>query len=78
MLKLYKSLVHPILEYSNVIWGPNYIMDKQKVEAIQHQATKMIFTCCDLSYHDWLSFLKLPSLYNIEDLEVIYFFISNN
>ena len=62
MLKLYKSLVCPILEYSNVIWGPNYIMDKQKVEAIQRRATKMIFTCRNLPYHDQLSFLKLPSL----------------
>jgi len=62
MLKLYKPLVQPILEYSNVIWGPNYIMDKQEVEAMQHQATKMIFTCHDLPYHDQLSYLKLSSL----------------
>jgi len=52
VMQLYKSLVCPILEYSNVIWSPNYIMDKQKVEAIQCQATKMIFTYCDLPYHD--------------------------
>jgi len=34
-LNLYKSLVCPLLEYSNTIWGPTYIMDKQKVEAVQ-------------------------------------------
>ena len=33
MLKLYKSLVRPLLEYNNAIWGPYYIMDKHKTEA---------------------------------------------
>ena len=32
VLKLYKSLVRPIVEYANVIWGPHYILDQQKVE----------------------------------------------
>ena len=31
VLKLYKSLVRPIVEYANVIWGPHYILDQQKV-----------------------------------------------
>ena len=35
IIKLYKSLVQPLLEYNNVIWGQKYAMDKQKVEAIQ-------------------------------------------
>ena len=35
MLKLYKSLVYPLLEYNNAIWGPYYIIDKHKIEAIQ-------------------------------------------
>ena len=35
ILNLYKSLVHPQLEYNNSIWGPHYISDKLKVEAIQ-------------------------------------------
>jgi len=62
MLKLYKSLVcpGPILDEYSMILGPNYVMDKQKVKAIQRRATKMIFTCHDLPYHDRLSYLKLP------------------
>ena len=35
MLKLYKSLVCPLLEYNNTIWGSHYIIDKHKIEAIQ-------------------------------------------
>ena len=31
---LYKSLVRPHLEYGNVIWGPFYKGDAQKVERI--------------------------------------------
>jgi len=35
LVRLYKSMVQPILEYANVIWGPYYLMDQRKVEAIQ-------------------------------------------
>ena len=35
MLKLHKSLVRPLLEYNNTIWGPYYIMDKHKIATIQ-------------------------------------------
>ena len=31
MVKLYKTLVRPIVEYNNVIWGPSYILDNQKL-----------------------------------------------
>ena len=27
LLRLYKSMVQPILEYGNVIWGPHYVLD---------------------------------------------------
>ena len=27
LLKLCKSLVHPIVKYANVIWNPHYILD---------------------------------------------------
>ena len=35
MVKLYKTLVRPIVEYNNVIWGPSYTLDNQKLERIQ-------------------------------------------
>ena len=78
MLKLYKSLVRLLLEYSNVIWGPHYIMDKYKVETIQRRATRMTSICHDLSYCDWLHYLKLPSLqyWKLRDL-FLYQMIDN-
>ena len=30
MVKLYKTLVHPIIEYNNVLWGPYLIIKKSK------------------------------------------------
>ena len=29
MLCLYKLLIRPIIEYENVIWGPDYVIDQQ-------------------------------------------------
>ena len=62
MLELYKSLVHPLLEYNNAIWGPYYIMDKHKIEAIQRRATRMITTCRDLliNYTIYIYHLTVP------------------
>ena len=31
-LKLYTTLVRPIVEYNNVLWGPSYILDNQKLK----------------------------------------------
>ena len=39
---LYKSMVRPMLEYGNIIWGPYYLIDQRKVETIQHRVTKLI------------------------------------
>jgi len=30
LVRLYKSMVRPILEYANVIWGPYYLMDQKE------------------------------------------------
>ena len=65
VLNLYKSLACPLLEsnkLNNAIWGPTYVMDKQKVEAIQQQATRMIPICYDLPYFDCLHYLNLSLL----------------
>ena len=37
--RLYKSMVQPILEYGNVIWGPHYVLDQCKLEGVQWRAT---------------------------------------
>ena len=60
--KLFTTLIRPILEYSNSIWGPHFILDQHKVEKIQRRATKLIPSLQDNSYEERLSFLSLPSL----------------
>ena len=32
---LYKTMVRPVIEYGNFIWGPHYIVDQQNIEKIQ-------------------------------------------
>ena len=81
VLKLYKSLVRPLLEYNNTIWGPHYIMDQRKTEAVQRRATRMITTCSDMSYIDRLHHLNLPSLQYRRlrgDLLLLYQIINNH
>jgi len=58
-MKLYKTLVCPIIEYNNVIWGP---LDNEKIEKIQCKATRMMPSISQLSYHDRMKHLNLPSL----------------
>ena len=61
LLRLYKSLVRPILEYTNIIWGPHYVLDQHKLESVQWHATKLVPTLKD-KYIDQLLTLNLPSL----------------
>jgi hypothetical protein len=42
MLKLYKSLVPPHIEYCTSVWSPFYIKDKELIEIIQHRFSKII------------------------------------
>ena len=63
MVKLYKTLVRPIIEYNNVLWGPFYVIDNQKIKRIQlRKATRIIPSISHLSYQDRLRHLNLPSL----------------
>ena len=57
-----KAIFRPTLEYSNSIWGPHFVLDQQKIEKVQHRATKMIPQLQDVSYEERLSVLSLPSL----------------
>ena len=38
--RLFKSLIRPILEYGNLLWGPFYSTDQQAIEGVQRHATK--------------------------------------
>ena len=50
LLRLYKSLVRPHLEYSISAWSPHYSKDKVLIERIQRRFTKMIPSVRDLPY----------------------------
>ena len=41
LIKLYKTLVHPILEYCSVIWDPSSLSLSHSLEAVQHFAIKL-------------------------------------
>ena len=62
-LRLYMTLVRPILEYANIAWGPTFITDQKSLEKVQRRATKMLPELYNLTYAERLRHLKLPSLY---------------
>ena len=75
LLILYKSLVGPVLEYDNIIWGPFYNHDIIKVEKVQRRATGLISSLRHLPYTGRLSPLNLPSLtYRHKRDDMIYLF----
>ena len=60
---LYKSMVRPLLEYGNTIWGPHGKTDQKKLERVQRRATKMVASIKNLPYPQRLRRLGLPSLF---------------
>ena len=59
----YKTLVRPILEYGNIIWGPHYSGgDKHKIDRVQHRATRLVPGFDEIPYEERLRRLKLRSL----------------
>ena len=61
-IKLYKSLVRPILEYGNVIWSPQIKRQSQEIEKVQRRATRIVRGMKDCSYDERMKILKIPSL----------------
>ena len=59
ILRLYKSLVQPVMGYGNIICDPYYVMDQRAIGKLQHRATKIIR---HYSYQELLQKLSLPSL----------------
>jgi ribonucleases P/MRP protein subunit RPP40 len=62
ILRLYKTLVRPRLEYCVQVWSPYYIKDIILVEKVQRRALKMIKGFKELSYEERLGRCKLDSL----------------
>ena len=62
MVKLYKSIVRPHLEYCSPAWAPHYQKDKDLLERIQHRFTRMFGHLRKLEYNKRLQQLGLWSL----------------
>lgn len=62
ILKLYKSMVRPHLEYANNIWSPHLKRQSVSIERTQRRATKIISKLQNLPYETRLKKLSLPSL----------------
>ena len=62
IMRLYKFLVRPSLEYCIQTWSPDHKKDIEVQERVQKMATKMVYGCEDLNYKDRLSLLELSSL----------------
>ena len=62
IIRLYKSLVRPRLEYCIQAWSPHHKKDIEVLKREQKRATKMVYGHGDLNYKDRLSLLELPSL----------------
>ena len=63
IIKLYKSLARPIVEYGNPVWGPYYITYQRSIEGVQRHATKLVPSIRHHTYPERLQILNLPSLY---------------
>ena len=62
LLKLYKTLLRPHLEYCVSTWSPHYIKDKSLLERVQHRFTRMVPGLKSLPYEERLERLRLWSL----------------
>ena len=54
LLKLYKTLVRPHLEYCIPVWSPYYSRDKVLLEQVQHRFTQMLPGLKQKSYFERL------------------------
>ena len=62
VLRLYKSLVRPHLDYCMQIWSPHMRKDIDLVERVQHRATKLIPNLRKLSYERRIKQCNLMTL----------------
>lgn len=62
MLKLFTSLVRPVLDYCAPFWSPHLIKDIDLIEQVQRRFTKLISGCRDMTYPQRLEHLDLFSL----------------
>jgi len=62
MVRLYKSLVRPHLQYCVSAWSPHYLKDKELLERVQHRFTRMFKDLRQRNYDERLKSLNLWTL----------------
>jgi ribonucleases P/MRP protein subunit RPP40 len=62
LVRMYKSLIRPHLEYCSPVWSPHYNKDKSLLERVQHRFTHLFESLKDLPYETRLRNLKLWTL----------------
>jgi hypothetical protein len=62
IVKLYKSLVRPHLDYCVQAWRPHLEKDVEILERVQRRMTRMVEGCKDISYEKRLKMLGLTTL----------------
>jgi len=62
IVRLYKSLVRPHLQYFSPVWSPHYRKDKIFLEKVQHCHTRIFDDFKELEYNERLRKLKLWTL----------------
>ena len=62
MMTLFKSLVHPRLDYGSQLWSPHLVKNIDQLEKNQRSFTKHITGMQSLEYSERLASLKLYSL----------------
>jgi ribonucleases P/MRP protein subunit RPP40 len=62
IMKLYKSLVRPHLDYCSQVWRPHLRKDIDLLERVQKRATRMIDGYKDISYEERLRMVGLTTL----------------
>ena len=72
LLKLYKTLVRPHLEYCVSVWSPYYEKDKILLERVQHRFTRLIPGFKQLTYMERLRRLRLWTLEERRNLSLIH------
>jgi ribonuclease P/MRP protein subunit RPP40 len=62
IMRLYKGIVRPLLEYGIQAWRPYKMGDIAMMERVQRRATKMIYGLWRVTYEDRLKLLGLTTL----------------
>ena len=62
LIKIYKGIVRPHLEFCSPVWAPHYRKDKELLEKVQHRFTRMFPHLRNLEYKKRLEILGLWTL----------------